>query len=147
MEGEENQIMVSISNAPTNHSSYIPKGGVPAYVLSHFSHVWLCASLWTVACQASLSMGFSRQEYWGGCCALLQGIFLTQGSNLCLLCLPALTDGFFTTSTTWETQGRGTKYYFSPINEGTEAQPEVDQSHTDVKRWSQDLNPGSLAHV
>ena len=21
---------------------------------------------WTVACQASLSMGFSRQEYWGG---------------------------------------------------------------------------------
>ena len=22
--------------------------------------------LWTVACQASLSMGFSRQEYWSG---------------------------------------------------------------------------------
>ena len=25
-----------------------------------------CLSLWTVACQAPLSMGFSRQEYWGG---------------------------------------------------------------------------------
>ena len=30
----------------------------------------------------SLSMGFSRQEYWGGFHAPLQGIFLTQGSNL-----------------------------------------------------------------
>ena len=30
------------------------------------SHVWLFASLWTVACQHSLSMGFFRQEYWSG---------------------------------------------------------------------------------
>ena len=35
-------------------------------VLSHFSHVWLFATPWTVACQAPLSMGFSRQEYWSG---------------------------------------------------------------------------------
>ena len=35
-------------------------------VLSHFSHVQLCAALWTVACQAPLSMGFSRQEYCSG---------------------------------------------------------------------------------
>ena len=35
-------------------------------VLSHFSHVSLCVTLGTVACQAPLSMGFSRQEYWGG---------------------------------------------------------------------------------
>ena len=33
-----------------------------ACVLSHFSCVQLYLSLWTVACQASLSMGFSRQE-------------------------------------------------------------------------------------
>ena len=31
--------------------------------------------------QALLSIGFSRQEYGVGCHALLQGIFLTQGSN------------------------------------------------------------------
>ena len=31
-----------------------------------FSHVWLFATPWTVAYQASLSMGFSRQEYWSG---------------------------------------------------------------------------------
>ena len=30
------------------------------------SRVWLFAKLWTIACQATLSMGFSRQEYWGG---------------------------------------------------------------------------------
>ena len=30
------------------------------------SRVWLFASPWTVACQAPLSMGFSRQEYWSG---------------------------------------------------------------------------------
>ena len=28
------------------------------------SHVQLFATLWTVASQAPLSMGFSRQEYW-----------------------------------------------------------------------------------
>ena len=36
---------------------------------------------------APLSMGFPRQEYWRGCHFLLQGIFLTQGSNPGLLCL------------------------------------------------------------
>ena len=31
-----------------------------------FSRVPLFATLWTVAHQAPLSMGFSRQEYWNG---------------------------------------------------------------------------------
>ena len=35
-------------------------------MLSHFSRVWLCATLWTAAHQAPLSTGFSRQEYWNG---------------------------------------------------------------------------------
>ena len=35
-------------------------------LLSRFSHVQLCATLWTAAHQAPLSMGFSRQEYWSG---------------------------------------------------------------------------------
>ena len=30
------------------------------------SRVWLLVTPWTVAYQASLSMGFSRQEYWSG---------------------------------------------------------------------------------
>ena len=33
-------------------------------MLSHFSHVRLCATPWTAAYQAPLSMGFSREEYW-----------------------------------------------------------------------------------
>ena len=40
---------------------------------------------WTVACQAPLSMEFSRQEYWSGLPSLLHGIFPTQGLNLSLL--------------------------------------------------------------
>ena len=35
-------------------------------MLSRFSLVPLFATLWTVACQGPLSMGFSRQEYWSG---------------------------------------------------------------------------------
>ena len=35
-------------------------------LLSHFSHVRLFVTPWTVARQAPLSMGFSRQEYWSG---------------------------------------------------------------------------------
>ena len=33
-------------------------------MLSQFSCVRLFATLWTVASQAPLSMGFSKQEYW-----------------------------------------------------------------------------------
>ena len=43
--------------------------------------LYLFVTLWTVAHQAALSTGFSRQEYWSGCCFLLQRIFLTKGSN------------------------------------------------------------------
>ena len=36
------------------------------WMLSHFSRVQLFVTLWTAAHQASLSMEFSRQEYWRG---------------------------------------------------------------------------------
>ena len=35
-------------------------------LLSRFSHVQLCVTPWTAAHQASLSLGFSRQEHWSG---------------------------------------------------------------------------------
>ena len=35
-------------------------------LLSRFSRVRLCVTPWTAACQASLSIGFSRQEHWNG---------------------------------------------------------------------------------
>ena len=40
---------------------------------------------WTVAHQAPLSVGFSRQEYWSGLSFPTPGIFLTQESNPHLL--------------------------------------------------------------
>ena len=51
-------------------------------------------------------MGLSRQEYWSGCPFLLQGLFLTQGSNLGLLhwrvnSLPETLSWSFKTLVTW----------------------------------------------
>ena len=44
----------------------LPSCRAHMHVLSHFSHVLLFATLWTVAHQAPLSMRFSSQKYWGG---------------------------------------------------------------------------------
>ena len=49
------------------------------------SHVRLFVVPRTVAHQAPLSMGFSREEYYSGCRFFFQGIFPTQGSKLCLI--------------------------------------------------------------
>ena len=35
-------------------------------MLSLFSRIRLFVTLWTIACQAPLFMGFSNQEYWSG---------------------------------------------------------------------------------
>ena len=48
----------------------------------------LCLTLcdpWTIACQAPLSMAFSRQEYWSGLPFPSTGICPTQGQNPHLL--------------------------------------------------------------
>ena len=37
-----------------------------AFIVSHFSHVLFCVTLWTASDQAPLATGFSRQEYWNG---------------------------------------------------------------------------------
>ena len=54
-------------------------------VLSHFSCVWFFVTLWTVAWQTPLSMGFSRQEYWSGVSCSPPGDLPHQGLNPCLL--------------------------------------------------------------
>ena len=48
-------------------------------VLSHFSHVRLSAVQWSVVHEASLSVGFSRQEYWSGLPCLPPGDLLHPG--------------------------------------------------------------------
>ena len=47
-------------------------------------------------------MGFSSQEDWSSCCALLQGIFRDPGIEAASLKSPALAGRLFTTSTTRE---------------------------------------------
>ena len=56
-------------------------------MLSRFSCVWLFATLWTIACQVPLSMGFSRQQYWSGSPCPPPGNLPYLGMNPCLLCL------------------------------------------------------------
>ena len=61
------------------------------------SYPTLC-NPWTVAHQAPLSMGFSRQEYWSGLPCPSPG----DRPELTSLMSPVLTGGFFTTSSTQE---------------------------------------------
>ena len=72
-------------------------------VLSDFSHVRLCATLWTVALQTPLSMGFSRQEYWSGLPCPSPGNLPNPGIEPMSLMSPALAGRFFTPTATWET--------------------------------------------
>ena len=98
--GVSTLIMSDEQNAPPHIHMHTH---ICACVLSCFSRVQLFATLWIMAHMVPLSMGFPGQEDQSGLpCpppgdlpdpgihALLQGIFLTQGSNLRLLflCLP-----------------------------------------------------------
>ena len=65
--------------------------------VSHLSHVWLFAIPWIVACQAPLSRGFSRQEYWSGLPCSPPGNLPDPGIEPTSLMSPELAGGFFTT--------------------------------------------------
>ena len=58
--------------------------------------------LWTVACQAPLSMGFPRQEYWSGLPFPSPGDLPDPGFDPVCLRSPALAGGYFTTGATRE---------------------------------------------
>ena len=73
-------------------------------VLSHFTHVQLFVTQWTVAYQAPVTMGFSRPEYWSGVPFPTPGALPNPGIEPVSLMSPALAGGFFTTrATTVET--------------------------------------------
>ena len=67
-------------------SPFLPSFPLFVHVFSRFSHVWLFATQWIVACQAPLSVGFPRQEYWSEIQRPPTGNLPIQGSNLPLLC-------------------------------------------------------------
>ena len=72
-----------------------------AYVLNHFSRVWLCESLCTVAFQAPLCMGFSRHEYLSGLPYSVPGDLPNPGIKPESLTSPALAGGFFIPRFRW----------------------------------------------
>ena len=69
---------------------------------SRFSHIGLFATPWTVAHQAPLSMGFSRQEYWSGLPCPPPGDLPDPGMEPESLMSPVLVGWYFITSATWE---------------------------------------------
>ena len=71
-------------------------------MLSHFSHVQLFVTLWTVACQAPLSMGILQQEYWSRLPFPSPGDLPDPGMEPASPTSPALAGVFFTTNATWE---------------------------------------------
>ena len=82
---------------------------------NHAKFLQLClfATQWTLAHQASLSMGFSRQEYWSGLPFLPPGYLHNPEIEPTALKPPALAGGFFTTSATWEVSGNTiSRFYF-----------------------------------
>ena len=70
-------------------------------VLSHvcvLSHIWLSVVPWTVARQAPPSMGFPREEYWGGLPFPSPGDLPDPGIEPTSPGSPALVGGFSTTA-------------------------------------------------
>ena len=65
-------------------------------LLSCFSGVQLFATSWTVALQAPLSIGFSRQEYWSGLPYPPPRDLPDSGMESMSPLAPALADKFFT---------------------------------------------------
>ena len=68
-------------------------------MLCHFSCVRLFARLWTVACQAPLSIGFFRQEYWNELPCPPPGDLPCPGMEPVSLMSPVWAGRFFTTGT------------------------------------------------
>ena len=63
---------------------------------SHFCHVQLFATLWTIACQTPLSVRFSRQDYWSGLPCPPPGDLSDAGIEPSFNCLQCRRCRFFT---------------------------------------------------
>ena len=70
-----------------------------AHVPSRFSCVWLLVTLWTVACQAPLSIGFPRSEYCSGLPSPFPGVKPTSQPRDTSRRSPASAGRFFTSTT------------------------------------------------
>jgi len=86
------------------HATHQHACNPPTCMLNHISRVLLFVTPWTVAHQASLLMGFSRQEYRSGFPCPPPGDLPNLGIEPTSLMSPPLVGAFSITSTTWEIQ-------------------------------------------
>ena len=90
-------------NTSPEYNPFNSNKNLSEHMLSHFSCVRLFVTLWTDACQAPLSMGFSRER-------ILEWVIMPSPPEdlpdswikSTSLTSPALAGRFFTTSGTWE---------------------------------------------
>ena len=98
-------------------------------MLSYFNHVQFFVTPWTVAHQAPLSMGFSKQEYWNELPCPPPGDLPDPRTEPGSLTSPALAGRFFTTSATWEAPvqfssvAQSCPILYNPMNHSTPGLP------------------------
>ena len=82
------------------HTKFIgcSKGSSKRDCTCMLSHIWLFVTLWTVACQASVSIGFPRQASWSGLLFPSPGDFPNPGIKPMSPMSPALVGRFSTTA-------------------------------------------------
>ena len=123
-------------------------------VLSRFSCVWFFAKLWTVACQAPLSIGISRQDYWSGLPHPPLGDLPDLGIEPTSLRSAALTGRFFTTSANWEALLSDLWWYYLEITQNAQLKSGVCLTQgvassvlftpLSSHKWSQEMGHGAL---
>ena len=86
---------------------------ITAGIENVLSHVWLCATPWTVARLAPLPMGFPRQEYWSGLPFPLPGNLSNPGIKPLSPASPKLQVDSFTAEPPWKFQNRECRLAFT----------------------------------
>ena len=99
LNGQHGNLQREFQITSTRHLHVIPSN---VSLLLLLSHNQVFVTPWSVARQAPLSMGFSRQESWSGLPFPPPGDLPDPGIEPASLVFPALGGGFFTTSATWE---------------------------------------------
>ena len=127
-------------------------------MLSRFSRVQLFATLCTVAHQAPLSRGFSRQEYWSRLLFPSPGDLPNQEIKPMSLMSPALAGRFFNTSSTWDAPLSLSNFIYSPwpagelgliripIQQGRRLEPTTNLSQH-LNRRGSSVKSSSKAHL
>ena len=104
---------------------------------------------WNVACQAPLSMGFSRQEYWSGLPCPAPGDLPDPGIKPSFLMSPALAGRFFTTSATREAHSflvGSLNMWASPVVQIVKNLPIMQETRVQSLSWEDLLEKGMANH-